>query len=197
MVLMSSSDDSATQTREQHAAAAAKLHAAWADIPQMQAFASDTVKNIGFAKGYRANPFRQRTYSFEDAYDVMTVVTQQFGKVRDLQCHQLKDGLMEMDNHQKGRIMLKHFYEKENIGSWNLMESVDYLRELGALDESVPSLGPQLIISNYVTAVSNCDSPSEYFSICCIHECGDLLSHIENNVLAPSTSPDAIVALVA
>merc|ERR1719158_1719795 len=101
-----------------------------------------------------------------------------------------------MDRQQKGRITLKHFYEKESIGSWNLMESAEYLRELGALDESVPSLGPELIISNYVTGVANCDSPSEYFSICCIHECADLLNHIEINVQAPMAQPAEILNVV-
>merc|ERR550514_154918 len=102
-----------------------------------------------------------------------------------------------MDPYRTGRVLLKHFYEKKRVGSWSLSESSEYLRELGALDESAPSLGPQLIISNYVTAVSNCDSPSGYYSICCIHECADLLNHLEAHIEAPSANTSVILDLVA
>merc|ERR1719172_559263 len=133
-----------------------------------------------------ANPFAEAEYSIADATEAMTMVTQQYGKVRDVQCHQLKDGLVEMDAQMSGRISLKSFYEKKAIASWTLAESPEYLRQLDALDETAKDIGPQVIISNYVTAVSNCDSPSEYYSICCIHECQDLLNHLETQIEAPT-----------
>merc|ERR1719258_371727 len=125
------------------------------------------------------------------------MVSQQFGKVRDTQCHELKDGLVEMDPRRSGRVPLKSFYEKKAVGPWTLTESPEYLRQLGVLDESVPKLGPQLIIPNYVTAVSNCDSPSEYYSICCIHECEELLNELESSIEAPTAEPEVILGLVA
>merc|ERR1719335_223525 len=124
-------------------------------------------------------------------------MSQQYGKVRDTQCRQLKDGLVELDSKMVGRVPLKHFYKKKTIGSWTLAESSEYLRQLGALDESAPSLGPQLIIPNYVTAVSNCDSPSEYYSICCIHECEELLNTLESEIEAPTAKPEVILDLVS
>merc|ERR1719240_24079 len=101
-----------------------------------------------------------------------------------------------MDAYMTGRVSLKSFYEKRTVGPWSLTESPDYLRELGALDETAEDLGPQVIISNYVTAVSNCDSPSDYYSVCCIHECADLLNHIEVDIAGPYAKPDQIFALV-
>merc|ERR1719335_1411705 len=116
-------------------------------------------------------------------------MSQQYGKVRDTQCRQLKDGLVELDSKMVGRVPLRRFYEKKTVGYWTLSESPEYLRQLGALDETAPSLGPQLIIPNYITAVSNCDSPSEYYSICCIHECEDLLNTLEAVIESPAASP--------
>merc|ERR1719240_880886 len=102
-----------------------------------------------------------------------------------------------MDAYMTGRVSLKDFYEKQAIGPWTLTESTEYLRHLGTLDETAPSLGPQVIISNYVTAVSNCDSPSEYYSICCIHECQDLLNYLETQIEAPTAQAEWILELVA
>merc|ERR1719311_225813 len=144
-----------------------------------------------------ASPFQEATYSIVDATEAMTIITQHYGKVRDVQCHQLKDGLVEMDGHMTGRVPLKSFYEKHTVGPWTLAESPEYLRQLGALDETAEDLGPQVIISNYVTAVSNCDSPSEYYSICCIHECQDLINHLETLIEAPTAPADWILDLVA
>merc|ERR1719160_1439657 len=102
-----------------------------------------------------------------------------------------------MDAKATGRVPLGRFYEKRGIAHWSLTESPSYLRQLGALDESAPSLGPQLIIPNYVTSVSNCDYPSEYYSICCIHECEHLINEIEDRIQAPSSQPGIILGLVA
>merc|ERR1719252_351584 len=103
---------------------------------------------------------------------------------------------MELAPSATGRVPLKHFYAKQKVGPSSLTESPEYLRQLGALDESAPSLGPQLIIPNYVTAVSNCDSPSEYYSICCIHECQDLLYELEDQVFDSTAPPELIIELV-
>merc|ERR1719335_916923 len=122
---------------------------------------------------------------------------QSYGKVRNHKCQELKEGLTAMDPFMTGRISLKSFYTKESFGPWVLTESPEFLRQLGALDESAPRLGPQVIISNYINAVSNCDNPSEYYSICCIHECQDLLNHLEVNIRAPNATKEEILELVS
>merc|ERR1719456_1730473 len=102
-----------------------------------------------------------------------------------------------MDFQGTGRVLLGLFYERRAIGQWSLTESAEYLRQLGVLDDSAPSLGPQVIIPNYVTATSNCDFPSEFFSICCMHECEGLLKHLEMKIQAPTAKPDRILDVVA
>jgi len=95
-----------------------------------------------------------------------------------------------------GRVSLKDFYTRKAVGPWMLSESPEFLRQLGSLDESSQSLGPQVIISNYIHAVSNCDNPSEYYSICCIHECQGLLNHLEVKIRAPTAAKEIILGLV-
>lgn len=125
----------------------------------------------------------------------MTSVNKQFRQIHSMECQDLKEGLVEMELADTGRIPLKHFWAKRHIGSWELRESMGYLRQLGALDETSPV--PKVIIPNYVAAISNCDAYSEYFSVCCVQECEALLGRIEAQIRAPSSKPAQILDLVA
>merc|ERR1719262_1832750 len=163
----------------------------------MQTLAADMMWNMIFQGRPLSNPFLKPTYSLDDSTQAMAGISKEYGKVRNVQCQELKEGLVDMDFRNSGRVPLNRFYAKKSIGPWSLTESPEYLRQLGALDESAPSLGPQLIIPNYVTAVSNCDSPSGYYSICCIHECADLLNSLEASIEAPTANTSTILSLVA
>jgi len=70
---------------------------------------------------------------------------------------------------------------------------VDYLEQLGALDESHSSV----IIPNYVNAASNCLASSSIYSVCCINECEALLGHLEREIAAPEAYPEEILKIVA
>merc|ERR1719456_1389680 len=165
----------------------------------MDSFSSDMVRNAGFVEQDVVNPFVAdgRVYDFEHAISVMTTITQQYGKARHQKCQQLKEGLTTMDPFMTGRLSLKNFYMRKEVGPWMLSESQEFLRQLGALDESSQSLGPRVIISNYIHAVSNCDNPSEYYSICCINECQHLLNHLEIDIKAPNGTKETILRLVS
>merc|ERR1719240_1165444 len=174
-----------------------KLHEMWSSFPEMQALASDKMWNMIFMRKPATNPFREPTYSIDDSAAAMSGISKEYGKARNVQCQELKEGLVDMDARNSGRVPLNRFYAKKSIGSWSLSESADYLRQLGVLDESAPSLGPQVIIPNYVTSISNCDFPSDFFSICCMHECEGLLEKLERKIQAPTAKPDLILDVVA
>merc|ERR1719217_273263 len=96
-----------------------------------------------------------------------------------------------------GRVRLGEFYKKavyEN--KYQFSESVDYLRQLGALDESDPT-NPKLLVVNYANAPSNCVASSSYYSVCCRNLCEDLLGHVEAQLAKPEAKPAEISALVA
>merc|ERR1719359_2015315 len=101
-----------------------------------------------------------------------------------------------MDPTMTGRLSLSKFYTKKAVGPWMLNESPEFLRQLGALDDSNSQSGPKLIISNYINSVSNCDNPSDYYSICCIQKCRDLLTHVEVSIKAPNATKEQILDIV-
>lgn len=96
-----------------------------------------------------------------------------------------------------GRVRLADFYDAAlNKGKYQLVESPEYLRQLGALDESNPD-NLRVLIANYVNGPSNCLASSSYYSVCCVNECDELLGHLETKIAAPDASPETILALVA
>merc|ERR1719213_1364335 len=165
-------------------------------FPQIQIFTRDIPGSVAFEDDSLSNPFTEREFTWEEAAVATMTASRGHGKFRDFECQDLRDGLAELDHKQTGRVDMKKFYTKQRIGPWELTESIDFLRQLGALDESSSIRGPQVIIPNYVTAVSNCDSPSEYFSICCIHSCEEILNSIEVAVKLPTAPPSTLLSIV-
>merc|ERR1719460_1464569 len=125
-------------------------------------------------------------------------VGEQFGSFQDKECHQLKSALLKFEDRSSGRVRLPDFYRpaygSEN-GAWQFQESVPYLRQLGALDESDPE-DLKVIISNYLGSQANCIASSSFYGVCCMDECEPLIVHLENDIKAPEATPARILSLV-
>merc|ERR1719313_2525182 len=107
---------------------------------------------------------------------------------------ELRSFLAEMDRSSSGRVPLGDFYKVgENHEKFAFLEMPDYLRGLGALDESSKTLGPQVLISNYAYGMSNCLSSTPYYSVCCLNECEGLLQQIEVQVAKPSATVSEVL----
>lgn len=117
------------------------------------------------------------------------------GKTKE--CRDITGKLSKTPLASVGRIRLGDFYSLALYGGeWEFSESVEYLRSLGALDESDPQ-DPKLIIANYVSSPSNCLVPSSYHSICCLDPCEGILSYLERELKVPAATPSKIASLVA
>lgn len=135
--------------------------------------------------------------TFAGASKVVEEIGERYGRWQDAECRDLKSALVTLEDSGRGRVLLKDFYGQAlSGGAWQFTESVDYLRELGALDESQPQQ-PSVIIPNYVNSLSNCLASSSMYSVCCINECEGLLGHLEREVAAPQASVERIAAIVS
>jgi hypothetical protein len=124
-------------------------------------------------------------------------IGEQFGGVQHKDCQDLKSSLLTLEHRGTGRVRLPDFYHGTPGSGWAFHESVDYLRDIGALDESSPD-DPKVIIPNYMGAAPNCvTSLSSYYSVCCKDECEGLLSKLEDDIKAPEASSERIAAFVA
>lgn len=136
-------------------------------------------------------------YTFDDAHQIVGGITKSFASFWESECATMKQQLVEMDKHGTGRVPLSKFYGSALDTDWRFGESEEYLRELGALDESSRWMGKQVMIPNYMQAASNCIVSTPHYLVCCINECESLLREIEDYVGAPTASPATILSIVA
>jgi len=166
-----------------------------AGMPEVFGFWHDTQE---FVRGIRSQvtaSLTSKELSFTTLAKVVELVGEQFGTFQNSECTQMKQSLMKMGDRGTGRVKLADFYKPALDGAWQFSESVGYLRQLGALDES-DSSHPSVIISNYMLAEGNCIAGSGFYSVCCMNEGEGLLGHIEKMVAAPEAKPAIIAALV-
>jgi len=137
-------------------------------------------------------------YEFSDITDVVEEAGERFGRFQNQECLDLKRTLVTLEESVgSGRVRLSDFYGSAlNAGQWQFSESVEYLRQLGALDES-DSSNMRVIIPNYLNAPSNCIGSSAYYDVCCIDECEELVGHVEKEVRGPVAEPAEIAKIIA
>eukprot|EP00927_Polykrikos_kofoidii_P056902 TRINITY_DN509_c0_g2_i1.p1 TRINITY_DN509_c0_g2~~TRINITY_DN509_c0_g2_i1.p1 ORF type:complete len:601 (-),score=97.11 TRINITY_DN509_c0_g2_i1:84-1781(-) len=170
----------------------------WKDISD---FVSGAVKSIEFEREHNMRPGNSHValshkYSFDDAREVVDDITRSFGSFWETECQAIKASLLKLDKHSSGRVSLSDFYGANVDGEWRFAESEAYLRKLGALDESSPDLGKQLIIPNYMQGANNCLITTRSYFICCVNECETVLQDLEGALGGPVAEPDRILHLV-
>lgn len=135
-------------------------------------------------------------FSFDAAHTAVAGITRNFASFWETECQNIKSALVNLDKQNTGRVKLKEFYGANLDGQWHFGESEDYLRELGALDESSRWRGKEVIIPNYMQAASNCIISTSHYLVCCVNECEDILGEIEEAVGAPFAEPAEVLGLV-
>jgi len=163
----------------------------WPDVTMWARDLRSTVRSQQVQRNAFASPG-----SFDRVAEYARELGHHFGGFQDLECKSLKRQLMDLEYRGTGRVRLSEFYGGSHDSSWTFTESVDYLRALGALDEADPSR-MSVIIPNFVVSQTNCVTPSNLYSACCLNECESLLSSLERVLGAPMAEPARISALVA
>jgi len=93
-------------------------------------------------------------------------------------------------------VRLSDFYTSYLNGSNQAFdERPEFLRQLGVLDESDPMV-PRVMIPNYLTMQGNCLNVSQYYDLCCIDLCEDVIDKLERSIKAPQATPDEIVRIL-
>jgi len=134
-------------------------------------------------------------YDFEHAHEVVGGITKTFASYWESECQHIKASLIELDKTGTGRVTLSEFYGANSDGEWRFGESEAYLRELGALDETMGT--KQVIIPNYLQGASNCIVTTQHYYVCCVNECESVLNEIEEAIGQPVASADLVLEHLA
>jgi hypothetical protein len=150
-----------------------------------------------FVRGIQHNVTHagQQDFDFATLATIVENIGQTFGGFQDTECQGMKRLLMNIEIPGTGRVRLTDFYKPDVHGAWHFEESVDYLRSLGALDETNPN-EPLVVMVNYILSQSNCVASTSFYKVCCMNECESLLGHLEQHIAAPEASPMTIANLV-
>merc|ERR1719408_772632 len=132
-----------------------ELYPTW---PETQQFLREVHRSVA--------PKRDYLY-FNEIENVIAEIGERYGRFQDVECRQFKDWLVAIEDPSvggAGRVRISDFYGQAlNNDKWQFSESVEYLRQLGALDDSDPS-NLRVIIPNYISGPSNCVASSAYYS---------------------------------
>lgn len=169
----------------------AKVGGSW---PTLVEFEQDAVANFGFANRDTVNPFAPPIFSFKTASKIVEGLASEYGKWQNTECRQMKEELMTLDPDKSGMVPLRAFYSQPESADYQFTESVEYLRQIGALEET--SRQSRVRIANYVSGPSNCIASSSYYSVCCLSDCEHLMNELEGKVRAPSTTPERLIGIV-
>eukprot|EP00927_Polykrikos_kofoidii_P028957 TRINITY_DN2511_c0_g1_i2.p1 TRINITY_DN2511_c0_g1~~TRINITY_DN2511_c0_g1_i2.p1 ORF type:complete len:551 (-),score=70.68 TRINITY_DN2511_c0_g1_i2:243-1895(-) len=143
-----------------------------------------------------AVPDSSDSFSFDDVTTALEVVAHRFASFYESTCQDLRSSLFDMEESRSGRVRLIDFYNAAlHQDQHNLVEPIELLRDMGALDEADVQ-SPRVIIPNYVTGISNCVARTSFYSTCCPNTCESILALIEQTVGSGTAALADIVSAV-
>jgi len=183
---------SAVESHQKTKKLMAERGGSWADLSE---FVQDAQLNYVFSHIDELNPFVPRRYSFRASSQIVEDLAMSYGQWQDAECRHMKSELSKLDPDNTGRIPLSTFYSQPKNAVYQFVESVEYLREVGAIEELSVG-GPSVRIANYILSPTNCIATSSFFSVCCLSDCGQLMGEVEHIVQAPTASPQILLGIV-
>jgi hypothetical protein len=168
----------------------AKFRIRYAGWKEVSTWAREVWRNVSQVPG------KLEGLDFSMAVRVTEAIGTLFGSFNDRECNDLKSTLTAIEDKRPGRVLLSTFYKMGLHTHWQFTEKIEYLRALGVLDESVEGQ-PAVLLPNYLASRPNCLEASTFYAVCCRNECEDLLSQIEREVKAPTSTAEELIRLVA
>jgi len=167
------------------------------DYPAWDEF-KEWVEDVRATVAYRRSrrSLQPQGYSLDSMYEEVQELSDSLGAYQDISCRHLKAGLGEIEYKNTGRVLMSDFYRVGMEGKHLFIEHTDFLRRLGALDETDPQY-PKLIIVNYMLSQANCLASTGFHTVCCYDECQGLQGHLEREIAAPTAPPSRISDLVS
>eukprot|EP00931_Biecheleriopsis_adriatica_P050431 TRINITY_DN291_c0_g2_i1.p1 TRINITY_DN291_c0_g2~~TRINITY_DN291_c0_g2_i1.p1 ORF type:complete len:543 (+),score=127.12 TRINITY_DN291_c0_g2_i1:79-1707(+) len=126
--------------------------------------------------------------TFKDADLAVDEVLLLFKEVSGSMCHDMEKLFQNLDGGDQGLVKLEDL--QNGPGGGFFRESVEYYRELGALDESQAE--PRVFMANYMLGPSNCDGTTSFYDLCCPNACESHKEHLERALVTASDQVSAI-----
>lgn len=154
---------------------------------------------VGFEHGVVTSSGQSEPFKFQVMEQLVNDLAIGYGRWQNSECLDMKTFLMGLDAEGIGSVPLSLFQTAPNHTAFQFTETAEYLRRVGALDESMidTMVEPRVRIANYLLTPSNCIASSKYYSVCCLSECEGLIDIIESKVKQPTMSPDELLDILS
>jgi len=160
------------EARHKHMKARAKTSKDWAAV---QKFESEAVEE--FKQKAERVPDR---ISWKDASAIVLSLAKGYGRWQNGECLMMKSSLNGLADPDTGHVPLTRFYGEPSHANFQFTESKEYLRKAGILLEATGDKEAEVLIANYLLGPSNCIASSEYFAVCCLNDCEDIMGSLES-----------------
>jgi len=151
--------------------------------------------NTTMAKFFPVDASPDEAVVFATVNKAREAIDEGFGPWQFNDCDDLRQMLLKREEDGSGRVELQTFYQAGLEGNFQFRETPDWLRSLGALDESSPDR-PRVIIENYVAGASNAVGASPYLDNRCMSPCEALYSQLERQFRKAGVEPEDLAAFV-
>eukprot|EP00930_Biecheleria_cincta_P085715 TRINITY_DN7508_c0_g1_i1.p1 TRINITY_DN7508_c0_g1~~TRINITY_DN7508_c0_g1_i1.p1 ORF type:complete len:550 (+),score=103.33 TRINITY_DN7508_c0_g1_i1:49-1698(+) len=131
--------------------------------------------------------------TFGDVAEAADDVMLKFEEVSGAMCRDMEKDIASIEGGINGRVRLADLRKVEHADLFR--ESEDYLRKVGALDDSAPD-GPHLLMPNYMLGPSNCDGTTSFYDLCCPNECEDHKTRLERALLGAKDHHETVTSVV-
>ena len=132
--------------------------------------------------------------SWEEAVQAVSLIAMRYGRWQESECQDMKSTLKKMDA-GAGRVRLEDFHGSPRYPHYQFTEKEDYLSKAGILLEEEGE--KFVLIANYLLGPSNCIASSEYFAVCCLNECEQVVNQLEMILQAPAAPVGQIMDAAA
>jgi len=169
----------------------------WGDATK---FVRDSADTLQYLERHTSNPFKgfPSKTDMSMAFRVVDLVSDGLSRViQQPMCGEMNNDLSVYDKSSTGRVALADFYKATLDARFFYVETGEYLRAVGALDETDSNVGPKVIIPNYVQLPGNCIGQDHVFAICCKSVCEDLFGTLERKLQTPAASADQILSEIS
>merc|ERR1719246_20465 len=164
---------------------------AWSDLKM---WVHDARQTMSLQRSRRS--LSDAEFTLDTVVEEVQELNDRLGAFQNFECRSIKAGLVDLEYKGSGRVLLSDFYREGLHGDHLFIEHADYLRKLGALDES-DAFHPSVIIANYLAGQANCLTSTNFHSVCCFDECQGLMGNLERAIEAPAATAARIAELVA
>lgn len=167
------------------------LREAYSGWPKILSFLKHEVEK-------RAKSRPRKKLNFQDALLIADRVLEYFREVSGSMCHDMEQQIgnfSDLSGVEKGKARLADLRRLEAAGENIVEESLEYLREVGALDGGTEQ-DAYVIVPNYMLCASNCDLQTSFYDVCCPNSCELHREHLERELLSAKSDDSTVIAVI-